>query len=433
MNNEKQNARGASKPHLRLVKSDTSQTEHQKTDYYKLLDDDLTVFRYPRGGNYWQFEFWIKEERKMFRRSTKTRNLEDAITIAKECYFHVRHDIKFGNKIFSKTTQELVSDFLKHKIAEANAGIIVKARVSTIKTTLTKWYLPYIGEKKSLSDLTRNDFQDYWVWLKQHAPDTKNVTLDNYSSMISSLYKWGLNNGYLKHEQVPNIPKRKKGTIERRDDFNREEWAQLYKSFNRYVNKGQDEEDRYNRKIFTDFVSIAVNTGLRFGEMMKLRWQMIKVYESKKAWKNGDRLLEVIIRVPEDTKTGAREVIGQRGDIFNRIKRYSKFTKSDDYVFSAFFSRGQMSEKILRKHWHGIMKESGLDKSNKNLSFYSLRHTYITFRLIQKTDVFQLAKNAGTSVKHIETHYEHLSLEDRKYEVTKNWELEESGTILLYT
>jgi hypothetical protein len=49
-------------------------------------------------------------------------------------------------------------------------------------------------------------------------------------------------------------------------------------------------------------------------------------------------------------------------------------------------------------------------KDNKNLTWYSMRHTAITFRIMYgkgKLSPLVLAQQANTSVKYIETHYYH--------------------------
>ena len=112
----------------------------------------------------------------------------------------------------------------------------------------------------------------------------------------------------------------------------------------------------------------------------------------------------VEISVPQDTKTGARTVIGRRGDIFERIKGYSKHKKADDWIFADNETGEQLGKKAYYKHWHNLLKNCGLSETGKTLTYYSLRHTYITFRLLAGTDVFMLSENCGNSVKVIQDH-----------------------------
>ena len=54
-----------------------------------------------------------------------------------------------------------------------------------------------------------------------------------------------------------------------------------------------------------------------------------------------------------------------------------------------------------------ILDEEGLkvDRDDQVRTFYSLRHTYISLRLMEGADIYQIAKNCRTSVEMIERHY----------------------------
>ena len=54
-----------------------------------------------------------------------------------------------------------------------------------------------------------------------------------------------------------------------------------------------------------------------------------------------------------------------------------------------------------------ILAELGLkfDRKRHPRTLYSLRHTYICFRLIEGADIYMLAKNCRTSVERIEKYY----------------------------
>ena len=45
------------------------------------------------------------------------------------------------------------------------------------------------------------------------------------------------------------------------------------------------------------------------------------------------------------------------------------------------------------------------DRHGKPRTAYSLRHSYICFRLLEGADIYQVAKNCRTSVEMIEKHY----------------------------
>ncbi|MEO1502305.1 MAG: hypothetical protein AAFS08_17200 [Pseudomonadota bacterium] len=61
-------------------------------------------------------------------------------------------------------------------------------------------------------------------------------------------------------------------------------------------------------------------------------------------------------------------------------------------------------------HYHqlnSILEELDLkfDRQGNRRTLYSLRHSYISFRLLEGADIYQIAKNCRTSVEMIEKHY----------------------------
>jgi len=61
----------------------------------------------------------------------------------------------------------------------------------------------------------------------------------------------------------------------------------------------------------------------------------------------------------------------------------------------------------FKKMFNGILEENNLkfDRHGKARTAYSLRHSYICFRLLEGADIYQVAKNCRTSVEMIEKHY----------------------------
>jgi len=115
-----------------------------------------------------------------------------------------------------------------------------------------------------------------------------------------------------------------------------------------------------------------------------------------------------------------RTAIGLRGDILKRIKTYSNHTHQQDYVFADYDTGEPVSRKTLYRLWEIIRKESGIGDFVEDYSYYSLRHTFATYRLmIGKVDVFTLSKVMGCSVKYIEEHYGQIQTEKMTDYITR--------------
>ena len=73
-----------------------------------------------------------------------------------------------------------------------------------------------------------------------------------------------------------------------------------------------------------------------------------------------------------------------------------ELSKVDEYVF-------RTRDASTVKDWHGafeiLMEESGLrlDRYGDKRTLYSLRHTYATFALTNRVDIYVLARQMGTS------------------------------------
>ena len=59
------------------------------------------------------------------------------------------------------------------------------------------------------------------------------------------------------------------------------------------------------------------------------------------------------------------------------------------------------------KLFNTVLDEADLkrDREGQPRTAYSLRHSYISFRLMEGADIYQVAKNCRTSVEMIEKHY----------------------------
>lgn len=415
------------------VKSAKKDDTHHIVEDYEILDGAAKIIRTTKSGKFWSMSCWLREEGKCYRKSLRTKNKEEAMELAREQYFQLKANVRAGIKIYSITAKELVEKFVEHKEDEAKSGIISEGRATAIRISLNKWFISFVGTNTKLDKISRHDFENYYIWRRQKAENVRNATLINERALISSLFKFGIQRGFLRAEQTAIFPRLnvKKSQVERRDALEVEEWEKMYRSFRRWVSKAESKKEEEQRKFIRDFIILSINAGLRFGEMRKLTWRMIKIYKSKtQKNKRGEAEFHAEISVPEDTKTGARTATALRGDIFERIRGYSKHKKANDWIFVDNETGGQIHKKVYYKQWQKLLKECGLQESGKSLSYYSLRHSYITYRLINGVNAFFLAKNVGTSVRMIENHYEHIKSEAMKYELTKKMRQDEAGRLL---
>ena len=294
-------------------------------------------------------------------------------------------------------------------------GLIVQGRHSTIKTILNH-LIKFVGNDTKVDSIENTTYRNYFDFRRKHHPKVQNITLKNERSQISHLYKWGIGEGFIGANRLPKWTELKYSQPRTRQYLNRELYRKLYTHLNNWTKGINHEQDLYYRQLVRDFILVLSNTGMRFGECHQLKWEYINVIPSKLKYPN------VKIFIPSHiTKTRReRTTLGMRGDIFKRIKSFSRDTLSHNFVFRKFESDELVSKKILYKYWEKIMMETGLCNEPVPPTYYTLRHTFISYRLMYgNVNVFTLGKLVGTGIKYIQDHYGHLNIEDISDDYTK--------------
>jgi len=138
--------------------------------------------------------------------------------------------------------------------------------------------------------------------------------------------------------------------------------------------------------------------------------------------------LQFCIVPAENTKTGRRYTINAPiARHLEELRKTTKFKGRDDLLFTNQKTREGFSERIWKDSLCEMLVEAGLatwaesDSNNlrkidfhdgKKITWYSFRHTYITFQLtLNESPVTILAAQCDTSIKYIEEHYFHYRAE----------------------
>jgi hypothetical protein len=125
---------------------------------------------------------------------------------------------------------------------------------------------------------------------------------------------------------------------------------------------------------------------------------------------NDPRRLIVTVR---DGKTGYRSANTMEAavSVYQRIKNRYQASKPDDYLFFPDYKNRITVSNIVQRQFRQVLKDGRIqidEATGKAHTLYSLRHTAICMRIINsegKVNIFNLAKNAGTSVDQIERFY----------------------------
>lgn len=120
-----------------------------------------------------------------------------------------------------------------------------------------------------------------------------------------------------------------------------------------------------------------------------------------------------LILTIRDGKTGYRvsNTMEASVSVYERINTRYPDADPDDYIFLPEYKNRTTAGKIIQRQFRALLKSCGVVDdpfSGGKHSIYSLRHTAICMRIILsegKVNIFNLAKNAGTSVEQIERFY----------------------------
>ncbi|MDR6830840.1 hypothetical protein J2X48_004616 [Bosea sp. BE271] len=122
------------------------------------------------------------------------------------------------------------------------------------------------------------------------------------------------------------------------------------------------------------------------------------------------RRLLVTIR---NGKTGFRIANSLRAavGVYRRIRERYPHAKGEDYLFLPDYTNRATASRIIQRQFNEVLERANLKLDHftgAKHSVYSLRHTAICMRLILsegQVNIYNLAKNAGTSVEQIERFY----------------------------
>jgi integrase len=376
-------------------------------------ETEITIYDealvYLRDGH-WQFRMYLPTEKKYVVRSLKTRNRAIAIEKGKDLFHDIRAEVRDGKKLFSMTTKEAVTAYLKHREADADNGTIVIGRFRTITAHLNH-FLDFIKRDTRLKDLEADCVEEYASF--RRGENASVSTIQNEQSTINALCKWLNLQGYLPFQSF--IFRRLKKVDSRADDirrqtFTEDEFKVIVRASEQYVEKNLESDDYLHRELTRHWIVINANCGMRNGEARQLRWSDVE-------WVADDRthqhtLVVLNIRAETTKVRTSRRVHCRGGVLFEVLKAILKPKSKDALVFS-IDGKTEFAEKYLLKHFYAILDLAGIDYRTRNIVPYSLRHYMITNRLRAGLLYRQVAKMVGNSAAEIEKTYHHMFDDER--------------------
>ena len=156
------------------------------TEQHPILGGDAIIYRTKQNGDVYQFRTWISGEKKYYRKTLKTRDLETALERGRQTFYDIQVELRTGKKLFGLTMKELVDGFLTYQDERVETGKITRGRHSTIKTQLNKHLfgflgdgIPRVGHNRKVNEIDKAKFYDFAQYRRLTSKGVKEVAIRN--------------------------------------------------------------------------------------------------------------------------------------------------------------------------------------------------------------------------------------------------------------
>lgn len=342
------------------------------------------------NSRFWQCASFLQS--KNHRTSTKCESLGEAKDFAEDWYLTLRGKQASGELVTERTFKDAATQF-KREYEVLTEGERNARWVGDHYRRIDKHLNPYFG-KIPLSEINAGTLQEYRIE-RLKAEDGKRVpsrsTLHHETVTLRLVLKTAIRHKWMQHLPDLSQPYKSSSKIARRSWFSPDEYKALYTATRKNAQKAIGTQSAFSAAQLHDKILFLANTGLRPDEANNLQYRDIQIVKDE--WSN-DEILEIDVR----GKRGVGYCKSMPGAVmpFSRMVERNEPNPTDS-VFATDH----------KKQFNRILEELELkfDRDGNRRTLYSLRHSYISFRLLEGADIYQIAKNCRTSVEMIEKHY----------------------------
>ncbi|TVQ83232.1 MAG: site-specific integrase [Micavibrio sp.] len=366
-----------------------------------LMGGKLHVYK-RENSEYWQCSTYLAGKNR--RVSTKEENLSKAKDFAEDWYLELHGKHKRGEVKNEKTFRKAVDQFLREYdfITEGQRN---QKYVDNQRMRLEVHLIPFFG-KMGLSEITPGVVQEYRIHRREKAlekfgkPPARS-TMHQEVVALRQVLKTAIRHGWLQHLPDLSEPYRGSSKVSHRAWFSPQEYKQLYTATRNRAKNPIRERYKWEYEQLHDFVLFMANTGLRPDEAIRLEHRDVEI-----AYDEGSNqtILEISVR--------GKRGVGFCKSTTGAVKPYERLRDREKpkYIDESQ-GKPKPTDKVFpkthRQLLNNILEEERLkfDREDQPRTAYSLRHTYICFRLMEGADIYQIAKNCRTSVEMIEKYY----------------------------
>ena len=299
-----------------------------------------------------------------------------------------------------------------------------------------KFLIPFFHDERGIRDVGRVEqalLDDYKVWRlnfwkrpsddalrstktglkrsKHYGAPSAN-TLNRESPTLRQILNYASKKGLFGSRPVPALAV-EASKPNPRPAFLGDDFSRLAREAERWIAEATDDKHRRRRQLLADWIWVGRYTGIRLPhEGEKLTW--------------GDVRLDTrLLHIADATKTGRRDV-PLNDEALSRLtqmrERRSKFLSKSRRKFSdgecVFVQEDGTPFGDLGGLFNALLERCNFPVRTDGAAYspYSLRHTFATFSLAEGMTGDHVAEIMGTSVKMLNSHYKHGTIEQtRRY------------------
>ena len=371
----------------------------------------LAVYKI-KASPYYYCRIWLPAQKKRLVKTTKATTRAEAISIAEEQFSAMGSRGKLAATPTDRTFEHFADQLVLLEQARGKAGKISDRQWANTRNLLQnpQWgAVKYLGTK-DVREIQTHDYLNYMSWVRTKAPSLSTGTLNHIAVRFRKVLSVAQSNGII--DAVPATPREKREDnpreffqffplVEKKND----EYELLKNTAKRMASEGVKIRGIPVTEELYDFILFMVHSFMRptESEIYALRHSDISVRTNPKR-------LDITIR---KGKTGHRASTTMEAavSVYNRIKQRNPEYRKDDFLFLPAYKNRSHAKNIIQRQFNALLERCDLKENLRSKSVrtvYSLRHTAICMRLVLsegKVNIFNLAKNAGTSVDQIERFY----------------------------
>jgi integrase len=389
---------------------------------HTMFDGRLQIYRRTTQGP-WQTAARVGGQR--FRQSTGEEALDRAKDVAEEWYLDLRGKLRAGQIVSSVSKEKTFGVAAESFLGEVRvlaASVRSPSYVKMMELRMNVHVLPLFKDKP-LSAVNKGLVQSYRVKRAEETiakttikgkdgtpdipgkPPARSTMLQEIVT-IRQVLKHAEGLGWIPY--VPNLstPYMSQGKRGRRAWFSHDEYKQLYQATRRRITEGKRRGWKPRYEDLHDFVLIMANTGLRPDEAWNLEFRDVRVEDDY-----GTKDTILVIDVRGKTGVGYCKSMPNAVHPFEDLRQRREQKLKDEGKTADEIARLMPRMKVFpdynRDLFNKILAEENLkfDRDGQRRTAYSLRHTYISMRLMEGANIHQIANNCRTSVQMIEQFY----------------------------